>query len=155
MPSENLSPSRLVLDTNIVLDWLVFHDSATRDLAAAIEARRVRALVHQHALDELERVLAYPQCHLAATAQLQVLDRYRAVAAVTSMPDGYSRDDLLLPPHFPRCRDRDDETFLALAYHARADGLVTKDKAVLKLRKKARRFAVAILTLADLPLFQP
>lgn len=146
-------PPRLVLDTNIVLDCLVFRDYATRELTAAIEARRVQALVHQHALDELERVLTYPQFRLALTEQRQVLDRYLAAATVAPMPNGFCRDDLLLPSDFPRCRDRDDEPFLALAYHARADGLVTKDKAVLKLRRKARRFGVAILAPADLPLF--
>lgn len=146
-------PTRLVLDTNIVLDYLVFRDCATRELTAAIEARRVQALVHHHALDELERVLAYPQFSLALAEQRQVLDRYLATATVAPMPDGFSRDDLLLPPGFPRCRDSDDEPFLALAYHARADGLVTKDKAVLKLRRKARKFGVAILAPADLPFF--
>lgn len=147
MSSANL---RLVLDTNIVLDCLVFRDSATRELIAAIEARRVQVLVHQYALDELKRVLAYPQCRLAATEQQQVLERYLTTVTAASMPDEFSRNNLLLPPGFPRCRDRDDEPFLALAYHARADGLITKDKAVLKLRRKARRFGVAILTPADL-----
>ena len=106
-------PTRLVLDTNIVLDYLVFRDCATRELTAAIEARRVQALVHHHALDELERVLAYPQFSLALAEQRQVLDRYLATATVAPMPDGFSRDDLLLPPGFPRCRDSDDEPFLA------------------------------------------
>jgi len=154
MFSVSLRPSRLVLDTNIVLDCLVFRAPATRDLTAAIEAQRVQALVHQHALDELERVLAYPQCRLAVTGQRQALDCYRAAAVLVPMPDGFSRDDLMLPPGFPRCRDRDDDPFVALAYHARADGLVTKDKAVLKLRRKARRFGVAILAPADLSFLQ-
>lgn len=142
----------LVLDTNIVLDCLVFRDCAARELTAAIEARHVQALVQQYLLDELERVLAYPQCRLALTEQRQVLASYRTMTTPTTMPDGFSRTNLLLPPCFPRCRDRDDEPFLALAYHARADGLVTKDKAILKLRKKARTFGVAILAPADLPL---
>jgi uncharacterized protein len=146
-----MNPSlRLVLDTNIVLDCLVFRDQSTRELMAAIEARRAQVLVHQYALDELERVLAYPQCRLAATEQQQVLDRYLAAATMAPMPDEFSRDTLLLPPNFPRCRDRDDEPFLALAYHAQADGLVTKDKAVLKLRRKARKFGVAIFALTEL-----
>lgn len=144
-------PFRLVLDTNIVLDCLVFDDPATRELTAAIESRHLQALVHQYALDELERVLAYPQCRLNVTEQQQVLDRYLAATTMAPMPDEFSSDNLLLPPGFPRCRDRDDEPFLALAYHAHADGLVTKDKTVLKLRRKVRKFGVAILTLAELP----
>jgi putative PIN family toxin of toxin-antitoxin system len=148
----SVQPSHLVLDTNIVLDCLVFGDPAVRDLIAAIEAQRVRVLVHELALEELERVLAYPQCSLSVTEQRQVLNRYLAMATPALMPSGFSRNTLLLPPGFPRCRDRDDEPFLALAYHARAHGLVTKDAALLKLRKKARRFDVTILAPEDLRL---
>ncbi|HWK75701.1 MAG TPA: putative toxin-antitoxin system toxin component, PIN family [Povalibacter sp.] len=143
-------PFRLVLDTNIVLDCLVFRDRATHELTTAIEERRVQALVQQYTLDELERVLAYPQCRLTPIEQRQVLDRYLAMTTVAPMPERFRRDNLLLPPGFPRCRDTDDDPFLALAYHCRADGLITKDKAVLKLRRRARRFGVAILTAADL-----
>lgn len=150
MPSVNLRPWRLVLDTNIVLDCLVFRDPAMRELTAKLEARRAQALIHPCTLDELKRVLAYPQCRLGVTEQRLVLDRYLAVATLVPMPDGFCRETLLLPPGFPRCRDHDDDPFLALALHARADGLVTKDKAVLKLRKKVRRFDVAILGPADL-----
>lgn len=146
----SLRPPRLVLDTNIVLDCLVFGDPAMCELTAAIEARRVQALVQQCTLEELERVLTYPQCRLAVTEQRQVLDRYLVMATLAPMPPGFSSDTLLLPLGFPRCRDRDDEAFLALAYHARADGLVTKDKAILRLRSKVRRFGFAILAPADL-----
>jgi len=143
------SPPRLVLDTNIVLDCLVFDDPAMRELTTAIEARRVQALVHESTIDELQRVLAYPQLRLAEAQRQHVLNRYLAASTPAPMPESFSRDTLLLPPGFPRCRDRDDEVFLALAYHARAHALVTWDKAVLKLRRKARKFGVAILTPAN------
>lgn len=146
-------PFCLVLDTNIVLDCLVFRDHAARELTTAMEAQRVQALVLQYTLDELERVLAYPQCRLAPVEQRQVLDRYLAITTMAPMPEGFGRDNLLMPAGFPRCRDTDDEPFLALAYHARADGLVTKDKAVLKLRSKARRYGLTILAPTDLPPF--
>jgi putative PIN family toxin of toxin-antitoxin system len=138
-------PKRAILDTNIVLDCLVFRDPWTRDLIDALEARRVHALVHPLTLDELQRVLTYPQFRLDAAQQAEVMDRYLGMTTSVGTPEGFSREDLLLPTGFPRCRDRDDEVFLALAYHARADGLVTKDRAVLKLRKKARKFGVAIV----------
>jgi uncharacterized protein len=155
MTPVNPRSSRLVLDTNIVLDCLVFRDQATHELMAAIETQRVQLLVHQLTLDELERVLTYPQCRLAANEQRQVLDRYLALATLATMPDGIRRDTLLLPPGFPRCRDRDDEPFLALAYHTQADALVTKDKAVLKLRRKVQRFGVAILSPEELSFLHP
>jgi uncharacterized protein len=145
-------PFRYVLDTNIVLDCLVFNDPAVRCLMTALEARRMQALVHQLTLDELQRVLAYPQCRLNAAEQQQVLDHYLGLATVAAMPKGFSRETLLLPTAFPRCRDRDDEPFLALAYHARAEGLVTKDRVILKMRKKVRKFGLPILGPADLRL---
>ena len=43
------------------------------------------------------------------------------------------------------CSDRDDQKFLDLAYTARADWLVTKDKALLKLARRARRDGLKIL----------
>jgi uncharacterized protein len=143
-------PPRLVLDTNVVLDCLVFRDPAVRNLMTAIEARSVQALVHPVTLDELQSVLAYPQCRLDAAEQQQVIDRYLGLATLAAMPEGFSRESLLLPTDFPRCRDHDDQPFLALAYHARAEGLVTKDKLILKLRKKVRKFGVPILAPADL-----
>ena len=43
------------------------------------------------------------------------------------------------------CSDRDAQKFLGLAYAARADWLVTKDKALLKLARRARRDGLKIL----------
>ena len=39
----------------------------------------------------------------------------------------------------PKCKDRDDQKFLELAHAARADWLVSKDRAVLKLAKRIAR----------------
>jgi len=55
-----------------------------------------------------------------------------------------------LPKGFPQCRDPDDNHFLALTYHAKADALVTKDKRVLKCRRRALAFGFTILTVAQL-----
>lgn len=48
-----------------------------------------------------------------------------------------------LPP-LPLCRDPDDQKFLELAQAAKAGLLVTKDKALLALAKKADRFGFRI-----------
>jgi len=61
------------------------------------------------------------------------------------MPPDFASDRLLLPPGFPHCRDPDDDIFLALAHHTRAAALVTRDKLLLKLRKRARKHGLAIL----------
>jgi putative PIN family toxin of toxin-antitoxin system len=141
----NLPPCRLVLDTNVVLDCWVFEDPRVSQLTAAIEAGGVRPLVHEVTLDELRRVLSYPQFSLDETEQQQLLQRYVASASPVPMPEAYDRLTPQLPPGFPRCRDPDDEPFLALALHGRADALITKDRDILKLRRKARKFGVLVL----------
>lgn len=141
---------RLVLDTNVVLDCLVFGDPATQALWRAIESKCVDLLAHALTLEELRRVLAYPQCRLCEDAQRDIHDRYAALARLVDMPPGFSRGRLLLPPQFPRCRDADDELFLALAYHTQAGALVSKDRDLLNMRKKAKKFGITILSLAEI-----
>ena len=50
-----------------------------------------------------------------------------------------------MPSQFPRCRDRDDEHFIALAYHQKADALVSRDNAVFGLKSRAAKFGLTIL----------
>jgi putative PIN family toxin of toxin-antitoxin system len=136
---------KLVLDTNIVLDWLVFDNAFMNALRDGVRDRHVVVITYQAAIDELQRVLDYPALKLTAEKQMAVLSEYRARSEFSSMPTGFRADELLLPPGFPRCRDRDDQHFLALAFHSKADALVSRDKAVLKLTKRARKFGVTIL----------
>jgi len=41
-------------------------------------------------------------------------------------------------PPLPRCKDRDDQKFLELSARCSADVLVSKDKALLKLRGRTK-----------------
>lgn len=136
---------RIVLDTNAVLDWLVFSDANMAELRLALADGRVQIITHEPAVDELRRVLAYPQCKLQPPDQQEVLQRYQSQASIAVLPEGFAVTNLLLPTGFPSCRDRDDEPFIALAYHVRADALVTKDKEILRLRKRAAKFGVSIM----------
>ena len=52
--------TRVVLDTNAWLDWLVFDDPGVAALRAAVEAGRAEAWIDAACEAELERVLAYP-----------------------------------------------------------------------------------------------
>jgi predicted nucleic acid-binding protein len=49
---------RLVLDTNIWLDWLVFDDPAVMPLKSACSEGLARIAINAACLDELGRVLA-------------------------------------------------------------------------------------------------
>ena len=145
-----MTPIKLVLDTNIVIDWLVFKDVRMNVLREATQDRRITLITHPPALDELRRVLTYAQFKLDAARQCEVFGAYQAQAVVATLPGGFSLDHLMLPAEFPRCRDRDDEHFLALAYHAGADALASKDKALLRLRKRAGKFGMKIVNVAQL-----
>jgi putative PIN family toxin of toxin-antitoxin system len=136
---------KLVLDTNTVLDWLVFEDARMSELQRAWDERRLELITHLPALDELRRVLTYPQLKLPESKQRAALQLYESRVRVVTLPDGVTMQSLGMPSGFPRCKDCDDDHFLALAYHHHADAVVSKDRAVLDLAKRARRFGVTVL----------
>lgn len=138
----------LVLDTNVVLDLLVFDDPAAHSLNEALDERRVRCLVSDATLEEWRRVLGYPEFALDAARQAALVARYQALA---------HRSDAACLTELPRCSDPDDQKFLALAAAAGAAALVSKDRAVLKLRRRCAPWfriltpAEAAQTLASRP----
>ena len=139
------APLRFVLDTNVVIDWLVFAHPFLDRFRELVASRRIAVLTNELARDELVRVLEYPILKLEGERRAEVLARYDAQCVPVNMPDGFSSAALSLPPGFPHCRDRDDDAFLALAFHARASALVTRDNALLKLKKRVRRYGVSII----------
>ena len=144
------APIKLVLDTNVVIDWLVFDDPFMDPLRHGVRDERLVVLTHPPAIDELERVLAYPQLKLDVARQREIFSRYHAQTTSAKMPEDFSPKNLMLPGGFPRCRDRDDEPFLALAYHTRADVLASRDNAVFGLKSRAAKFGVTILNVQQL-----
>ena len=141
---------RFVLDTNVVIDWLVFDDPYMTPLRARARDGAIDVLTHELAIAELERVLGYPLLKLEEAGRADVLARYRTQSRSVAMPPGFAIDAWQLPAGFPSCRDRDDDLFLALAYHCRATALVTRDKALLKMRKRVRKFGMVILTVQQM-----
>ena len=131
--NETIPPlsTRLVLDTNIIMDMLHFANPATAPLLAALTAGRVQALTDPDCLAELERVLAYPEFRLDAPAQKALLERYLNLPE--SLP-GEAEEAYVLP----RCRDADDQKFLILAARSGAGLLVTRDKLLLRLAQHKR-----------------
>lgn len=147
--ARRLAPSwprrvvKLVLDTNVVIDWLVFDDAFLASFREQVRTGSVQVITHAPAVNELRRVLGYPILKLSAERQAAVLEQYLGLVALF---EGDSAAGALtdLPLGFPRCRDSDDDPFLHLAWRAGADALVSRDKAVLKLARKARKFGFEI-----------
>lgn len=130
--------SRLVLDTNVVLDLVVFQDATVEPLRAAIEAKRVTLVTNPACLAELKRVLAYPAFELDSILQNEAFSWIKTRSVCIVQPPAQN--------HLPRCRDPDDQKFLDLALVANASYLVTKDNALLELG--TRMFKMAGVTIA-------
>jgi putative PIN family toxin of toxin-antitoxin system len=124
---------RLVLDTNVVLDLVVFDDPGVQAIAQAIRRGAVVPVTSHACNEELRRVLAYPQLKLDTAAQSAALGRYMAQAALCDVAA------LPVPAELPLCSDADDQKFLELAWHANARWLVTKDRALLALARAVAR----------------
>lgn len=122
-------PQPVVLDTNVVLDLLVFRDPGVAPIATAIGSGVAVPVTSHACIEELRRALAYPQLELAASAQSAALERFMAQATLCDVAA------LSVPAEMPRCTDIDDQKFLELAWHSNARCLVTKDKALLRLAR--------------------
>lgn len=129
---------RLVLDTNIVLDLLHFDDPAVAPIRRALQEGRASCVGNAACRDELAHVLSYPQFKISEHEARRILDEYAVLA-----PPCEPASATALPP-LPLCRDPDDQKFLELARAARADLLVTKDKALLAMAKQAGRLGFRI-----------
>jgi len=133
---------RLVLDTNVWLDWLVFDGNEVAGLKQARRDNAVEFVIDAACLDEVTRVLAYPEFSLGETERAAHLGRIRELARFFD-GTGTCAD-------LPRCTDPDDQKFLELARSAKAGAVITRDKALLKLgRRTARRYGFSIRTPRD------
>lgn len=128
---------RLILDTNVWLDWLVFDDARAAPIARAADDGLVALHATQPMLDEFAAVIERPHFGLDAAARAAARDAQRArVTLHAPAPD--CRLD---------CTDPDDRMFIDLAVALRVDWLLSRDKALLRLRRPAeRRFGLRIGT---------
>jgi putative PIN family toxin of toxin-antitoxin system len=131
-----MKPPRLVLDTNVVLDWLVFRDPAVAAIASAIEQQRVRWVVCTSMRDEFARTLVYPQLarwQPDMAGSLAVFDRHASI----------HREPATWPSL--RCVDPDDQVFIDLAVEAGCTHLVSHDRALLRLKRGAGRLGLQVI----------
>lgn len=134
-----------MLDTNIVLDLLLFSDPATQALKQALASAKIQWLSTQAMRDELERVLSYPKimARLAVTEldAAKVLQRFDAQARLVEVA----------PKASVTCRDADDQKFIDLAVQHQAM-LLSKDRAVLCMKKRLFTLSVRAQTALE---FEP
>ncbi|MBB4846221.1 putative PIN family toxin of toxin-antitoxin system [Paucibacter oligotrophus] len=138
-PSPAANPAPLVvIDTQVVMDWLVFNDVRVQILVEAISNAQLRWVGQAAMLDEILHVLGRG----VAASYAPNLEQVR---------EGFAKHCQMVeqaPPRVIRliCRDPDDQMFIDLAVAAQARWLISRDRAVLALAKRARAFGVEILT---------
>ena len=128
----------IVLDTNVALAWLLFGDPSVASLSAAIKRRQVNWIATVQMRDEFADVLR------RGLAAARGADPETTLVAW----DGHV-NHLRTPQTVPRClalhcADPDDQMFVDLAHAAGARWLVSRDRAVLRLARRAAAFGIAI-----------
>jgi predicted nucleic acid-binding protein len=150
-------PLQAVLDTNIVLDLFLFQDPRTQALRQRLQSQTLNWIATPHMRNELERVLTY--AHIAAKLafyQLQaqdILSQFDRWASLHTEP-------VAKAPYV--CKDADDQVFIDLAYGlaqlaqggseaapANPVSLISKDKAVLSMRKRLLKLSVYVSSGAE------
>lgn len=130
------SGSRLVvLDTNVVLDWLMFDDPHGLAWGGAVGSGRLAWI----ATDAMRAEFAHVLARGLATAR---------GADIPTLLDAWDRHAMPAseaPASNLVCADPDDQKFLDLALHAGAAWLVTRDRELLRLRARALPRGVCIL----------
>jgi putative PIN family toxin of toxin-antitoxin system len=125
------APVRVVLDTNVVLSALVFHDGAAGQVRQAWQRGLLLPLASMATAQELVRVLAYPKFGLSSEEQEELLADYLPYAVTVRIPQP--------PPTVPNCRDMLDLPFMHLAVAGNAQVLVTGDRDLLAIAPEFER----------------
>lgn len=138
----------VVLDTHVALEWLWFADPRTAPLGQAIESGQRRWWVCARMQQEWARVLrrlALPPGEPSAPAdpseQMPCLkSKYAHTCFIR-----WGQIWRLTPPAAPwRCTDPDDQMFIDLGLAAGARCLLTRDRALLNMRTRAREHGLLI-----------
>ena len=128
-----------VLDTQVVLDWLVFRDAGTLALGKAIDGGGLRWLASQAMLEEFEHVLDRGVGAAWRPDRDAIRRACRRLAVATAAA----------PSSALRCADPDDQMFIDLALASRARWLFTRDKALLQLAPRARERGLIVMRAVD------
>ena len=134
------TPQILVLDTNVLLDWLVFHDPSTASLDDAIRSGAGQWMATSAMREELEQVLTREHLLSRQTDPLFASAAWDTFAQVVA-PTPVAQTGAM------RCTDPDDQKFIDLALQLGAI-LLSRDRAVLRLARAGRARGVQIMTAA-------
>jgi uncharacterized protein len=121
-------PIQLILDTHIVLEWLLWDSPRHAQLRAQLP---IDTLVwrSEETAHELRRVLGYAALKVADDRQAQVMQSFLAQS---------KSHQVTTAQNLPRCRDPDDQKFLELAWSLRHAGDIAENHQVILLSRDKR-----------------
>jgi uncharacterized protein len=132
----------VVLDSNVVLDLWYFADPRVAVLRQAVEDGQLRWVTTAALQEELSHVLLLGKISVSEKVCANKEGALRAFSAWSHLHGA--------PPeatgHRLRCTDTDDQKFIDLALSMAPAWLLSRDKAVLKLGKRAAGLGVRIAT---------
>jgi putative PIN family toxin of toxin-antitoxin system len=130
------STKRIILDTNILLDIFVFKDPGIETLLEAIHSKQYLAVTCEAILNEFDEVIGRSLFALTPEEQEAIRNEARRLHQIET-------GTTITPAPFT-CSDPDDQIFLDLAFTLKPSTLLSKDKAVLKLKFKAKSHGILI-----------
>ena len=138
-PNKKSSPApAVVLDTNVLLEAWVFKNPDATLILGAVSAHKLLWLTSCEMREEFIHVLSrglgprWP-------ADWQILQE-RWESHATECPAAPNR-----PAHSPRCTDQNDQKFIDFALEQRAQWLISRDRAVLKLGPRCARLGLTVI----------
>lgn len=127
-----------MLDTNVLLDWLVFRHPCGAAIERRLVAGGTRWIASAEMRGELMHVLGRGRLDRWQPDAARIALAWECHATCLSSADVPSAFRL-------RCSDTDDQKFIDFAL-AHGATLVSRDRAVLKLARRARSFGLTIQT---------
>jgi putative PIN family toxin of toxin-antitoxin system len=130
-------PDLTVIDTNVWLDWLVFDDPRSATLREAVAQAELRVIASPRMRAELLVVLQRPVIARRCPVPQPAIAAFDAVVLACEEA----------PAATLRCRDPADQMYLDLACAHGARWLLTRDRALLAVARRARTaFGIEVVT---------
>jgi putative PIN family toxin of toxin-antitoxin system len=127
---------RLVLDTNVILDLLVFKDPSAEPIRLLLDAKLVDAVRTLASMAELIDVIGRPSFKLSRVDQEAIVQAWESRSRLL--------ENTAIEPAPFTCRDLDDQVFIDMAYSIQPAFLLSKDLRVLELRAIAKHHGIEI-----------
>ena len=131
----------LILDTQVVMDWLVFDEPSLSPLVSALQSGELRWIATEAMKAELLHVIGRGVAARYSPDMARIHGAFERHCRLVDTP--------ILGMARPRCSDPDDQKFIDLGLFFAASQptwLISRDRAVLKVGKRAAKFGLPILS---------